>query len=71
VKGTRFAPLLTAKKERLQLRLAEGEGVMTRSAHHRLVAPVPDEMSVWHLVVVFLAILLAIAWFACWVLPAF
>jgi hypothetical protein len=44
---------------------------MNRSPPHRLNHPVPDEMALWHLLVWIVALLLAIAMFAWWNLPAF
>jgi hypothetical protein len=44
---------------------------MARSAPHPLHAHWPDAMRLRHLIVWVLALLLAIAWFAGWILPAF
>jgi hypothetical protein len=44
---------------------------MTNVAHHRLHLPLPEVMQVWHFIVWVFAVLLAIVWFAGWILPAF
>lgn len=44
---------------------------MARSAPHWLHAPLPEGMRIRHLVILLIALLLAIAWFAGWILPAF